>query len=131
MKYVIIQEPDGSEFPVFCVAPQTHAELATAWRRNDSRKVVAAGFVEFLATGAALVFGRSTSLDLGPRPRDAALITTFTMATLTMARSDEASEVGSAGRPPGLREISPALRDEIAAQVAQLHPPAAPHRAAV
>lgn len=117
MKYIILREPDGSEFPVFCLAPQTHAELAAAWQsRGPARRPVAAGFVEFLASGAAIVFGYSDSLRLGPRPADAALITAMHMGTVTMARVTEARGVR------GPREISPALREEISACVARLHP---------
>jgi hypothetical protein len=118
MKYLIIQESDGSEFPVFCVAPLTHAQLAAAFRPDDRRRVVAAGFVEFLASGAALVFGRSESLQLGPRPKDAALITALTMATVRMGRDAEFSD-DRARRP---RELSPELRDQIQREVARLHP---------
>jgi hypothetical protein len=133
MKYIMIQDSDGLEFPVFGVAPLTHAQLAAAFRPDDSRRVVSAGFVEFLPTGAALVFGHSESLGLGPRPgRDAALITAMHFGTVRMARALESREPGSAhAHARGLRDISPTLRDEIAREVAQLHPPAAPHRAAV
>jgi len=90
MKYIIITDEIGVEFPVFCLAPQSHQELATAWRRNDSLRVVSAGFVEFAADGSATVFGRSTGLNLGPRPQDARIISTFYHLTLKTAhRADQ------------------------------------------
>jgi hypothetical protein len=119
MKYVIIQDRDGLEFPVFGVAPVTHAQLAAAFRPDDTRRVVAAGFVEFLPTGAAIVFGRSESLDIGTRPdRDGALIAAMHLGTVRMARETEFRTAS----PRGPREISPALREEIAREVAALHP---------
>jgi hypothetical protein len=86
MKYLIIKDAEsGFTFPVFCVAPQTHADLATAWRRSDARQVMSAGFVCFYADGSAETFGESVSLRLRPRPEDAAIITAFYRATLQSA----------------------------------------------
>lgn len=86
MKYVMIQRANGTEFPVFCLAPQTHLELAGAWCRDTAHRPVAAGFCEFLPTGQAIVFGRSHSLQLENRPADAAVISMFYKATVEMAR---------------------------------------------
>lgn len=94
MKYIIVREQQGLETPVFCLAPRTHAELATAWRRDDSRCIVSAGFVEFLPEGVR-TFGRSTSLNLGPRPHDARLIAAFYKATLAAGLSSEARVAGA------------------------------------
>lgn len=119
MKYLIIQEADGTEFPVFCCAPQTHAELATAWRRTGPRKVVAAGFVEFRASGVAVVFGRSDSLDLGPRPdRDAALITAMHLGTVAMTGKTITS--GPKSLLSHEIEISPEVREAIKRELASL-----------
>lgn len=88
MKYIIIRPEDGTEFPVFCVAPKTHADLATAWRRNDRSTIVAAGFVDFgpfPSTGQVATFGESVSLKMGPRPQDARIISTFYRTTLATA----------------------------------------------
>lgn len=90
MKYLIIRDAHGVEFPVFCVAPQTHAEMATAWRRSDSNRVVAGGFVELLPA-CVRVFGHSTSLALYPRPQDAQLIAAFYRATLALGESQQPS----------------------------------------
>lgn len=87
MKYLMIEDATGLRFPVFCCAPQTHADMATAWRRDDSRKVCSAGFVCFYADGTAETFGASASLNLRPRPEDAAIITAFYRATLKNARA--------------------------------------------
>lgn len=101
MKYIIIQDELGGEFAVFCLAPQTHAEMATAWRRDTTRRVVAAGFCEFLSTGHAIVFGRSDSLNLGNRgTQDAAMITAMYLGTVEMARRSD----GSSARTPAAHE---------------------------
>jgi hypothetical protein len=103
MKYVMIRNARGNEFPVFCLAPQTHADLAAAWRRDDRSQVVGAGFVEFVmgytdpenpaltpdgkpATSVmfARTFGHSESLQLSPRPQDAGIITAFYLGTVAM-----------------------------------------------
>lgn len=85
MKYLFIRDAEGLEFPVFCLAPKTHAEMATAWRRNDQSKVVSAGFCEFGPFGQVATFGFSTSLNLGPRADDARLIAAFYKAGLATA----------------------------------------------
>lgn len=84
MKYLMIQDGDGLEFPVFCLAPRTHAEMAKAWRRNDSSRVLSGGFVEFLPEGVRC-FGFSSSLNLAPRERDARIIAAFYKAQLSTA----------------------------------------------
>ena len=92
MKYIVLKDERGGEFAVFCLAPQTHAEMATAWRRDTTRRVVAAGFCEFLSTGHAIVFGQSDSLNLGNRgTQDAALISAMYLGTVEMARRSDGS----------------------------------------
>lgn len=120
MKYLIIRGPHGGEFPVFCCAPQSHRELAAAWQASvhplpGGRQVVAAGFVEFLPTGAAIVFGRSESLGLGTRPGcDAALISALYLGTVTMGRdADFALSPAVPHRPASARELPSQLRDDI------------------
>lgn len=124
MKYIIFDDPQAGEFAVFCLAPQTHAQMATAWRRDPTRRVVSAGFCEFVApvsprmTGEnrgqppggehaatrpctiVRVFGRSESLNLGNRgAKDAALITAMYLGTVAMARrADVAASAVSARR---------------------------------
>ncbi len=90
MKFVVIRDAQGIETPHFAVAPVTHRQLADAWLRQPGRSVVSAGFVEIHADKAH-VFGRSESLDLGPRLADAALITAFYRATVRMARTADAA----------------------------------------
>lgn len=117
MKYIIIRESSGSEFAAFCLAPQTHAQLAAAWGAVTAatpplapghvwrRVVIAAGFCEFVAPlpnhraeGAqdtcsfVRVFGRSDSLNLGPRPKDAALISMLYHGTVEMNRAADQAE---------------------------------------
>jgi hypothetical protein len=86
MKYVMLRPlKPGTDFPVFCLAPQTHAMLASRFA-GDARPI-AAGFCEFYAAdGAAKVrtFGFSNSLNLGPGRLDAALIEGFYNGTLAM-----------------------------------------------
>lgn len=88
MKYLIIQPADGAPFAVFCCAPQTHAEMARAWRRTPASRVLSAGYCSIVAQiGApALVttYGHSASLNLGPREEDAPLIAAFLTATATL-----------------------------------------------
>lgn len=99
MKYIIVRDQDGIEIPHFACAPVTHRELAAAWRRDDSRTVVAAGFVE-IHDDQAFVFGRSESIELGPRPGDALLLTAFYRATVRMAREADA-------RTPSALQLQP------------------------
>lgn len=89
MKYIILRESDGIEFPVFCLAPKTHADMAAAWRRDDRLHIVSAGFVEFLPEGVR-TFGFSTTLHLAARERDARLIAAFYKAQLATALDLEA-----------------------------------------
>lgn len=85
LKYLVLREATGVEFPVFCTGLQTHAELATAWLVGPARRrVVSAGFVRFAAEGVT-VCGHSESLDLAPRPQDARLIAVCAHATHRMA----------------------------------------------
>jgi hypothetical protein len=81
MKYIILQDQNGIQFAAFCFAPQTHEQLATAWRRDESRRVVSAGFVEF-HDNRALVFGYSASLQIGPGPNDEKFLTAFYRLTV-------------------------------------------------
>ncbi len=83
MKYIIVQEEDGMQVPVFCFAPKLHTDLATAWRRTPASRVVSAGFVEIHPNGVR-TFGFSTSLNLGPRQQDAQIIAAFYKATLAL-----------------------------------------------
>lgn len=83
MKYLIIRDLEGMEFPVFCLAPLKHEQMATAWRRDEGMRVVSAGFVEFGPAGVR-TFGYSDSLNLYPRPQDARLIATFYKVTLEL-----------------------------------------------
>ena len=86
MKYCIFLRPDGTEFAAFCLAPQTHAELAAAWRRNESTRVVSAGYVRLHADGFAETYGESITLALKPRDTDAKFIAAFYRATTCDAR---------------------------------------------
>ncbi|HSV93123.1 MAG TPA: hypothetical protein VLH81_08600 [Desulfobacterales bacterium] len=106
MKYLIIRDQHGQEFPVFCLAPKTHEQMATAWlgARNSrglpaeapcEGRVIAAGFVEFLPAGVR-VFGHSTSLNLYPRPQDAQLIAAVYRATLAMGETQQPSVISHA-----------------------------------
>jgi hypothetical protein len=97
MKYIIIRRPDGTEHVYGCMCPDTHAELATAHRRNDASVVVAAGFCEFItANGRTIVqtFGRSESLNLGRRSEDAKLIEVSYNLTVESGWRDEMARSG-------------------------------------
>jgi len=85
MKFVFIRRADGTEFPVFSLAPQSHLELAQAWLTSTS-EVVSAGFVEF-HNDQAFVFGWSTTLQLSPRPGDAGTLGAFYRATVAAGRA--------------------------------------------
>ena len=88
LKYVMVrEESSGIEFPVFACAPVTHEAMATAWRRNDSRRVVSAGFCQLTATHA-ITYGYSMSLRMGPRDEDARLIAVFTRVTCRLDSND-------------------------------------------
>jgi hypothetical protein len=86
VKYCIFQKPDGSEFAAFCLPPQTHTELAAAWRRNESTRVVSAGHVRLHADGHVETFGESLGLGLKPRDTDAKFIAAFYRATTCDSR---------------------------------------------
>ena len=105
MKYIIVSDPEGPAIPVFCLAPMTHLEMAHAWRGRPARRVLSAGFVEFLPEGVR-TFGFSTSLNLGPGPDDARLIAAFYKHTLATVIEQEARRalpacavLGTADRP--------------------------------
>lgn len=85
MKYCTFLRPDGTEFAAFCLAPETHGDLAAAWRRNESLRVVSAGYCRFMSNGDVHTYGSSVTLNLKPRPTDAALIRTFYRAGLPAA----------------------------------------------
>lgn len=86
MKYIMIREASGAEFPKFCCAPDTHRELwALHYAAKAGRSVLSAGFYTELPAGAIRTFGRSESLDLGPRPQDAAILQAWISATRTTA----------------------------------------------
>lgn len=80
MKYVVVQNPSGFERVFLALAPVTHADLAAAFAHAPDR-VVSAGFVQ-LAVEGIRTFGRSDSLNVGPRPRDARLIDAMYRSTL-------------------------------------------------
>lgn len=105
MKYLIIQGEDGAEFPVFCCAPQTHADMARAWRRTPASRVVSAGFCSIIVSpngdDAAVpvwvaTYGRSESLNLHPRKEDARLIAAFLHATARMCPADYVANLNHA-----------------------------------
>lgn len=86
MKYIIIKEASGAEFPYFCVAPCTHRELwAMVHAAKPGRSLVSAGFYIEMTGGAVRTFGRSDSLDLEPRQNDALLIHAWVSVTRTSA----------------------------------------------
>lgn len=85
LKYIYIRERDGTEFPAFCMVPMTHLELALSLQSyKPGRTIVSAGFVEFTGSEAR-TYGRSESLNLGPRNSDHVFLTTFARATATAA----------------------------------------------
>ncbi len=93
MKYIVIAPADGEPFPVFCCAPQSHAEMASAWRRTPASRVLSAGFFYVAACWPPSVvnvatYGRSESLNLGPRPEDARLIAAAIATTLCLNAPD-------------------------------------------
>ncbi len=100
MKYLIIRDQHGQEFPVFCLAPKTHEQMAAAWRRDETCRVVSAGFCEFIQTAVhgmcVRTFGFSSSLQLYPRPQDARLIAAFYKVTVEMGEKSEPSPVAHA-----------------------------------
>lgn len=82
LKYLILSEADGGEFPHFCLAPVTHLELSLALQAyRPGRTIVSAGFVTIEAEGHVSTHGSSISLSLSPRSGDAALIRIFSQAT--------------------------------------------------
>ncbi len=85
LKYVVIEEKNGTERIFFCLAPSTHYEMAQAFGHNGG-KPVSAGFVQIRPDGTAKVFGMSTSLGLAARNQDAATITALGRVTLTLGR---------------------------------------------
>jgi len=99
MKYAIIQDIDsGLEFPVFCLAPRTHEEMATAWRPDpQKRRVVSAGFCYF-TRHQVTTYGHSQSLNLGPRQDDARIIAAYYRATLLSNNPD--NHLGSSNTVP-------------------------------
>jgi hypothetical protein len=99
MKYLILREADGAEFPFLFCSPFTHLEVGLMLQgHRHGRSIVAAGFVEWFAgqpAGPGAVpqvlprcFGRSESLNLDSRPgHDSATLAAFYSATLTSARA--------------------------------------------
>lgn len=81
MKYLIAQRKDDAEQPVLFTAPLTHRDMATMLEMEDY-KILSAGFVRFERGAHVTTHDRSESLNLGPRPTDAALISAFYRATL-------------------------------------------------
>jgi hypothetical protein len=96
MKYLIIRDEHGLETPVFCLAPKTHEQMATAWRRDANSRVVSAGFCEIFPTlpdemPRVRTFGFSSSLNIGPRPQDARIIAGFYKLTVEMGEKTQPS----------------------------------------
>ncbi len=86
MKYIIIKEASGAEFPHFCCAPCTHRELwSMVFAAKPGRTLVSAGFYHEPVCGEVRTFGRSDSLELDPRPGDALLIHAWVSVTRTTA----------------------------------------------
>lgn len=90
MKYIILHPTNqaGLTQILFAVAPTTHAELAAKYA--ETHKPTSAGFCDFRdgpvpARPSVRVFGRSTSLNLGPAEGDARLIAQMVTTTLSMA----------------------------------------------
>lgn len=83
MKYVRLEKAGHSELR-FGMAPQTHKDIA-APLVAQGYSPTSAGFLRWTACGKVEAFGTSTSLNLSPAPRDAALITGFYRVTLEMA----------------------------------------------
>lgn len=85
LKYIIIREGDGPEIPMFTLVPITHRELMKYILASKPRAAaVSAGFVEWVQ-GEARTYGRSESLDIGPRPEDAKFFTVFARQTAAAA----------------------------------------------
>jgi hypothetical protein len=86
LKYIIFTDPAGlGEQARLCLAPVKHLTLALeAQARSHGRQIVAAGFVEWV-DGEARTSGFSDSLNLGPRPEDAAFLTVFARQTAAAA----------------------------------------------
>jgi hypothetical protein len=83
MKYVFLLHPDGTEFPVFCLAPTSHRELAAPHVAAGCRPV-SAGYLRVHAGGSITTGDESITLGLKPRPEDARLLTALYTATLSM-----------------------------------------------
>lgn len=88
MKYVIIRDTDGGEFPFLFCAPFTHVEVALMLQgHRHGRTIIAAGFVDFSGS-TPRCFGRSESLNIDSRPSlDSAHLGAFYQATLASARA--------------------------------------------
>jgi hypothetical protein len=89
MKYVILSPKPGVrdlDRVIAFAAPTLHKEAADKW--SETHQPVAAGFFRTVAIGGETrieTFGRSDSLQMGPRPVDAGLIASFERATNAMA----------------------------------------------
>jgi hypothetical protein len=85
MKYVILQpRPGVAELTriLACCIPTRHADLARLFA--DTHQATAAGYFDFTPTGEIRVFGRSTTLNLGPGANDAVLLRSFMRGTAAM-----------------------------------------------
>lgn len=88
MKYLMLREQDGGEFPFLFCSPYTHLEVGLMLQGHRAgRTLVSAGFVEINPQGLARCFGRSESLNLDSRSSDSAHLTAFYQATLSSARA--------------------------------------------
>lgn len=76
MKYLIVRRQGEPEQIVAFAGSISHADMATILQA-DGFALISAGFVAFHADGSATTHDRSVSLNLGPRPQDAAFIATF------------------------------------------------------
>lgn len=81
MKYIIALAPDKIEQPVLFTAPLSHRDMATMLE-GEGYTLVSAGFMRFGLGAVITTHDRSVSLELDPRPQDAALLTAFYRATL-------------------------------------------------
>ena len=81
MKYLIVRRQEEPEQIVVFAGSISHADMATILRA-DGFALISAGFVAFHADGSATTHDRSVSLNLGPRPGDAALIAAYHRAML-------------------------------------------------
>ena len=74
MKYIIISNPDGKEYPIIFPSEWGHNEIAQALAQPH-QAIVAAGFIRIGEGDNLECHGKSSSLNIPSRPKwDTALI---------------------------------------------------------